>query len=315
MTQQYQPVRIRFGSFEFDLRTSELFENGQRIPLQDQPAKLLGLLATNSKRLVTRDEIQKMLWKDQFIEVDHGINAAIKKIRNALDEDPDRPKYIETLAKKGYRFIGDVAEIFDDKPPDVVASLPDSLPPANAAVTIGAAPVVPEGSALADAVLPLATSLVQSPGEKPFTLAVPVSIARFLFLLIQSGYLAIYSTALINVEALDDALSSMGMEPVDVTLRLVLFTGMCGIAVRIYLAAEVVWAHPAAGRQFRRLFPLLLVLDAIWAASPLLAGRTIGIGLALIGVAGLAYLPFAQRTLMVTIAPQAYVKTGSSFSL
>ncbi len=71
-----------------------------------------------------------------------------------------------------------------------------------------------------------------------------------------------------------------------------------GPAVRLYLLSSVGCAHPAAGIKFRHLFPVLLVLDAIWAASPLLAARKLGIGTALAGIAGLAYLPSAQRTLM-----------------
>ena len=79
---------------------------------------------------------------------------------------------------------------------------------------------------------------------------------------------------------------------------------MCGIAVRIYLICAVGWRHPAAGHKFTLLFPILLVLDSIWAAAPLLLWRRIGYGLALMGVALLAYVPFGQRTLMRTIYPR-----------
>jgi hypothetical protein len=257
-------------------------------------------MVTHPGELITREEIQKELWQDQFVEVDHGINAAIKKIRNALEEDPAHPKFIETLAKKGYRFIAAVEEIYDQRLPDPVAPLTDSVPEP---------PMSPD--VMTESVNPLERSDV----GKPFTLGIPVAAARFLLLLIQSGYIAMYCGALINLEALGGALSNAGMEPVSVTLPIVLVTAMCGIAVRIYLFAEVGWAHPAAGRQFRRLFPMLLVLDAMWAASPLLAAGKIGFGLALVGVAGLSYLPFAQRTLMVTITPEDFLPTRRRVSL
>jgi hypothetical protein len=73
---------------------------------------------------------------------------------------------------------------------------------------------------------------------------------------------------------------------------------MCGIALRLYLFSAVGWGHPEAGLKFNVLFPYLFVFDCLWAASPLLAFETIGPGIALAGVAGMAYLPFAQRTLM-----------------
>ena len=111
--------------------------------------------------------------------------------------------------------------------------------------------------------------------------------ARSLFLGIQCGYLAMYCAALYYLNALDTMI-----------LPVVIVTAMPGIAVRLFLISSVALAHPAAGRKFSRLFPVLLLLDGAWAASPLLAVSTIGIGVALAGAAGLAYLPFSQRTLM-----------------
>jgi hypothetical protein len=118
-------------------------------------------------------------------------------------------------------------------------------------------------------------------------IALSTEAARRLFLFIQVGYLAMYCAALYYVEALEG-----------VTLPVVTIAAMSGIAVRLYLLSSVALVHPAAGRNFHRLFPVLLLLDGAWAASPLLAVRTIGFGIALAGAAGLAYLPFSQRTLM-----------------
>src|SRR5262249_34364758 len=127
-------------------------------------------------------------------------------------------------------------------------------------------------------------------GQNVFTLPLSRGMASMLFLVIQLGYLSMYCVALYYWEALGDALRDLGLEPVRVTLPLALVSAMAGIAVRIYLFTEVAWAHPHGRRQFNLLFPILLVLDAVWAASPLLTVRAISFGVALAGVAGLAYV-------------------------
>jgi len=100
---------VRFESFELRLDTGELRKHGRRIRLQDQPGRLLTLLAARPGELVTRTEIQETLWeKGRFVEFDHAVNTAIKKVREALDDDPETPQIIETLPRKGYRFIATV---------------------------------------------------------------------------------------------------------------------------------------------------------------------------------------------------------------
>ena len=109
---QSQPARVRFESFELDCITGELFKNGARVKLQDQPARLLILLVSRAGTLVTRDEIQEALWEDgQFVEFEHAINVAVKKIREALNDDPLKPRMLETMPRKGYRFIATVERI------------------------------------------------------------------------------------------------------------------------------------------------------------------------------------------------------------
>src|ERR1700757_3150008 len=96
--------RIRFDVFEFDLITRELLKEGKPIRLQGQPARILSLLASRPGELVSRAEIQNELWPDgRFVEFEHAINTAVKKVREALGDDPDHPKFIETLPKLGYR--------------------------------------------------------------------------------------------------------------------------------------------------------------------------------------------------------------------
>jgi Tol biopolymer transport system component len=98
---------FRFGQFEFSEREGELRKNGKQIRLQDQPLRVLVELLANAGRMVTRDELQQKLWPaDTFVDFDVGLNTAIRKLRQALADDADSPRYIETLAKRGYRFIG-----------------------------------------------------------------------------------------------------------------------------------------------------------------------------------------------------------------
>lgn len=120
--------------------------------------------------------------------------------------------------------------------------------------------------------------------------ALSVRSARALFLIIQFGFLAMYCAALYHAPTM--------VEWNIVTLRTVILTAMTGIALRLFLISSVALSHPEAGRKFNRLFPFLLFFDGAWAASPLLAVPSIRFGLALASAAGLAYLPFSQRTLI-----------------
>ena len=279
---------IRFGSFELDPETGELSKSGRRLRLQDQPAKLLVLLAGRAGQLVTRAEIQEALWgEDQFVEFDHAINTAVKKIRTALDDDVEHPRLLETLPRKGYRFIGSVEHVS----PHVLADTSPSAEPLESEQT-EATP-----SAVSDMDPPL-TPMDSAEAE---TALLPTGVARALFVVIQVGYLALYCSALYYIERLGEIFSAFEVTWSNQVLSLIVITAMCGVAVRLYLVSSVGLAHPAAGRKFQQLFPVLLFLDSLWAASPLLAGLRIGFGLALAATAGLAYLPFSQRTLIRNI--------------
>lgn len=137
--------------------------------------------------------------------------------------------------------------------------------------------------------------------EAEFTLS--RGVGRALFLTIQVGYLAMYCAAAYQVESLQRALEGFLAASAGIGVPFVIVSAMCGVSVRLYLLSSVGLDHPAAGRKFQRLFPALFLLDTLWAASPLLLAQKIGSGLALVAVAALAYLPFAQRTLMQSIFP------------
>jgi len=119
---------FRFGPFELSEREAELRKNGAQIRLQDQPLRVLVELLANAGTMVTREHLQQKLWSaDTFVDFDVGLNTAIRKLRQALGDDADNPRYIETLAKRGYRFIGTV-EIPNVTPLTATVIAPTSEP-------------------------------------------------------------------------------------------------------------------------------------------------------------------------------------------
>ena len=101
---------IRFGLFELDLPAGELRKQDRRIKLQDQPFQVLVLLLRRPGEVVSREELQQALWPaDTFVEFDQGLNTSIKKIRQALGDSADNPRLVETIPRKGYRFIAPVS--------------------------------------------------------------------------------------------------------------------------------------------------------------------------------------------------------------
>ena len=104
--------RFLFGVFELDLRSGELRKHGLRVRLQEQPFQVLAMLVEQSGMVITREELQKRLWPaDTFVDFDHGLNKAINKIRDALSDSPDSPRFVETVARRGYRFLAEVKVI------------------------------------------------------------------------------------------------------------------------------------------------------------------------------------------------------------
>src|SRR5215472_6095110 len=98
---------VRFGDFELDLRAAELRKHGVRIRLQEQPFRILTMLMERPGEVVLRDEIRRRLWpNDTVVEVGHGINAAVLRLREALGESAEQPRHIETVARRGYRLRG-----------------------------------------------------------------------------------------------------------------------------------------------------------------------------------------------------------------
>jgi len=114
------PKIFRFGMFELDVEAGQLSRSGRQVRLQPQPFRLLCLLVTQPGKVVTRDEIRAALWTDgTFVDVDQGVNYAIRQIRDGLGEDADNPVYIQTVPRRGYKFIAPVAAVTGNELPRV----------------------------------------------------------------------------------------------------------------------------------------------------------------------------------------------------
>src|ERR1700683_3478634 len=119
-----QPFRrFRFGVFEADLRTGELTKLGKRVRLQEQPFQLLAMLLEKPGELVIREELRERLWPETIVDFDHGLNKAISKIREAIGDSAENPRFIETVASRGYRFLADVAVVQGGQPQTATGDL------------------------------------------------------------------------------------------------------------------------------------------------------------------------------------------------
>src|SRR6516162_1653350 len=104
------PTRLQFGPFVADFRACELLKDGKRIRLQDKPMRLLAALTVNPGEVVSREHLQKQLWPDDtFVDFETGLNTAVRKLREALADNPENPQYVETIPKHGYRFLAEVS--------------------------------------------------------------------------------------------------------------------------------------------------------------------------------------------------------------
>jgi cholera toxin transcriptional activator len=281
-------AKYKFDEFEADLRAGELRRNGVRLKLQLQPFQVLVALLERPREVVTREELRQRLWpEDTFVDFDHGLNTAMVKLRDVLGDSASKPKYIETIAKRGYRFLGS-AEAVPDQP---AASASAAAPPA---------PAVSPQLAQSDTVAVPDTQAAAADVESSLPRA-SRGKARLLFMLTQVMYLIFYLSALFSWENTYQA-SFMAWGRAGASAFVIyMATALVGIAVRLYLISATAMDYHLLGEKFRILTPALFVLDMIWAMAPLLIKDRIGLGFALAACAALIYMPFAQRILMKMI--------------
>jgi TolB-like protein/DNA-binding winged helix-turn-helix (wHTH) protein/tetratricopeptide (TPR) repeat protein len=127
---------VRFGTFEFDFSTRELHSNGRRVALQSQPAQVLALLLEARGEIVTREKLRAAIWNDDtFVEFDTALNVAVNKIRQALRDSANAPRFVETVPRRGYRFLADVHPVVSAGtvmvPTAPPVTIPSDMPPAR----------------------------------------------------------------------------------------------------------------------------------------------------------------------------------------
>ncbi len=264
---------LRFGVFEVDLAAGELRKNGPRIRLQEQPFQVLAALLENAGRVVSRDDLREKIWPaDTFVDFDHSVNTAVNKIREALGDSASSPRFVETLARRGYRFIAPV----------------ESAAEQDEGTRAGAPSTGAQGRSAPPVLHP-----------EPHVPVPRRGVVRALFALIQVMYLIFYVSGLAHLHAAERVASSFlpGWEAL-VIVGAVLVTGAVGIPLRFYLLSAVAFDFRKLGGNFARLFPFVLALDQLWAIAPFLLLPQIGVGLAFAATAALLYVPFSERTLV-----------------
>jgi DNA-binding winged helix-turn-helix (wHTH) protein len=271
--------RYRFGVFELDAATGELRRKGIRVKLHSQPFQVLCLLLDRPGELLTREEICRQLWPDgTFVDYEHGLNSAVNRLREALGDKAGNPRFVETLARRGYRFLAPVERM------EAEDEAPASIPPAPVEPTL---PQPEAKSSYLDRVLATPEDLPQA--SHP--------VVQTLFLALQVMYLGFYVGALANLAEIEELLASLPFATQAFVVLVVTATIL--IPVRISLLCAVLLRAPGLRRKFVRLWWFLFPLDVLWSLSPFLLLHHMSYGLALACVPPLLFSPFAQRSLVL----------------
>jgi cholera toxin transcriptional activator len=284
---------VRFGIFEVDLLAGELRRKGARIHLQEQPFQVLAVLLERSGDVVTREELRQKVWPaDTFVDFDHSLNTAINKIRDALGDSATAPKFIETLARRGYRFIAPVQLLAASPSKSTHPDLSASGAQAGNTAALQSASASMENADM--------SSLPHPEPHPELDLPIPHRrLSRGLFALIQVMYLSFYLAALFRLREIDRIADSFVPGGGAFALLVaVLVTAGIGIPLRCYLLSAVAFDYSGLAEKFGKLFVFVLLLDSLWAVAPFLLMEKIGLGPAFAATAGLLYLPFSERTLV-----------------
>lgn len=274
MTDTERAGRYRFGTFEADGATGELRRRGIRVKLGAQPFQLLLMLLERPGELVSREEINQALWPEgTFVDAEHGMNSAINRIREALGDAANSPRFVETLARRGYRFVAPVERLERESGVTAVQEVSE-----------------PERPVLSSGL----RTILASPEDLP---RVSTPVAKTLFVLLQLMYVGFYVGALANLTEIGGLLAALP-RATDI-LMLLIVTAALLIPVRAFVISAVLCRAPRVREKFLSLWRFLLPMDVLWALSPFLLLHHINAGLAISCTALLVYSPFAQRSLML----------------
>jgi DNA-binding winged helix-turn-helix (wHTH) protein len=306
MTGPLPARRYRFAAFEADAATGELRRQGIRIKLNAQPFQVLLMLLERPGELLTREEISRELWPDgTFVDYEHGVNSAINRIREALGDTAGSPRFIETLARRGYRFIAPVERIGPAEDPSPLQPQSASSPSPRTADQ----PAAKAGQPTTPLSNPtrLRDRILASPEDLP---EASYSVVQTLFVLLQLMYLGFYVGALANLAEIEDLFAPL--PKATHALNVLIMTAGVLIPVRAFVLCAVLFHAPGVREKFLKIWPFLLAFDVLWALSPFLLLHHINFGLALACTTLLVYSPFAQRSLMLMGAGQANREAGAS---
>jgi DNA-binding winged helix-turn-helix (wHTH) protein len=290
MTDPRPNRRYRFGVFEADAATGELRRQGIRIKLNGQPFQLLSMLLERPGELLTREEICRALWPEgTFVDSEHGVNSAVNRIREALGDSASNPRFVVTLARRGYRFVAPVERIVPsgELPEETLAAPQVAL----------AAPQVPTGPPQAEEKLAapqVPSRILATPEDLPKT---PYRVVQTLFVLLQLMYMGYYVGALANLAEIEDLFSPLPRAAL--ALNLLIVSAAILIPVRAFVLSAVLFHAPGGREKLLKIWPFLLAVDELWALSPFLLLHHIDFGLALACTTLLVYSPFAQRSLVL----------------
>ena len=273
----------RFGLYELDSGTGELRKDGKLRPrVLGQPLEVLLHLLSRPGDVVTREELRLQLWPaDTFVDYDHSLNTAVNKLRDALSDSADNPRFIQTIPRRGYRFIASVEVV--EEGASRIAEPKQSVP--LSAETPATVPVSSENR----------NYVLSDSHDLP---PAPRGVVQFLFSLIQVMYLCFYVTSLALLHWVQPVLAQAVQHP-QWLFAVLLVTALVGIPIRLYLLTASIFGYRGLSVKFLRLFPFVIILDELWALAPFLIVDQVGIGLALAATAALLYVPFSQRSLML----------------
>ena len=273
---------FQFGIFEVNEATGELRKAGIRKKLHSQPFQVLLMLLERPFEIVTREQMRQRLWGgNTFVDFEHSLNTAVNKIRAALDDSASTPRYIETVPGKGYRFLV-----------PVTARVPTVEGKASAAPFEAVHAAAPGQGEWLRTVLTAVHELPSAPRR----------LVRILLMLVQMMYLGFYLGALGNLQEIHEIFLEASLPLPAMLMILLVTTASVLIPVRLFLLTAVAFNFSQLPEKFRSLFPVLFVLDLLWAISPFLLVHHIPVGLALGASAALVYMPFAQRSLVLMYA-------------
>ncbi len=300
MSEPNQERRYRFGVFEADAGTGELRRQGVRLRLNAQPFQVLLMLLDRPGALVTREEISSELWPDgTFVDYDHGVNSAVNRIRETLGDTAGSPRFIETLARRGYRFIAPVERITGSEilvapgQPEAATRTKAEEAAPEAEPAGGATPGAGQNGKSGFGILSTEEDLPKS----------PYAVVQTLYILLQLMYLGFYVGALANLAEIEDLLSPLPHAAV--VYGALIVTAAILIPVRAFLLCAVLFHPPGVRQKLLAVWPFVLAFDELWALSPFLLLHHINFGLALACTTLLVYSPFAQRSLVLMGAGSA----------